>query len=109
CVKGSSEAITRNPNCDLSPTGFEYIAMNILGASKRLLSPLPATETSRVEPICVYRMNAVPISISMPPFSYIFEYANIGTESGSHDVPEPSRFIGSPMFTVEDIGFECAP
>jgi hypothetical protein len=70
-----------------SPIGFEYIAINIDGASKRFRLPFPAIETSRLEPIDVYRRNIVPCSISIEPSSNIFMYAYSGDESGSHDVP----------------------
>src|SRR3954463_4393125 len=97
---GSRLTIARKPNCDLSPIGFAYIAMNIEGASARWCDPLPATETFRVEPIFVYRRNAVPMNIHMEPSSPIFIFANIGEESGFQAVPDASRFMGSPTLVT---------
>src|SRR5687767_5135148 len=77
------------------------MAITMFGASNRLRPPLPATETSRLEPTWVNRRYCVPISISIPPSAYIFDHAYIGEESGSHDVPEPSRDPESPRSMVD--------
>src|SRR5215217_8007801 len=100
---GSRLNIVRSPSCDLLVSGFEYIAMNIDGASKRWLLPFPAAERSRSEPTVVYRKNIVPCSISWLPSPYVFIQAYIGDESGSQELPDPSRDIASPIFTNERI------
>ena len=78
--------------------------MTMFGASKRLCR-LSRTDTSRLDPICVSEEMPCP-SASHSAVLYIFDHEYIGEESGSHDVPEPSRLIGSPTFMVEDIAGE---
>src|SRR3954454_18495829 len=89
------------PSCDLVPTGFVYITINIEGASNRCRLPLPAIDASRSEPILVYRKNITPWTISIEPSPNIFIRAYIGEESGSHAVPDPSLVIGVPMSTFD--------
>ena len=50
---GSRLNIVLMPICARSPIGFEYMAMNIVGASTRLREPLPAADTSRRPPMFV--------------------------------------------------------
>src|SRR5215218_4597187 len=105
---GSRLNIVRNPSCDRLVSGFEYIAMSIDGASRRLLLPTPLAERSRLPPTDVYRKNIVPCSISWLPSPYVFIHAYIGDESGSHELPDPSRDIASPMFIDERIVVPCS-
>jgi hypothetical protein len=83
--------------------------MNIVGASNRFRLPFPATDASRLDPMLVYRRNPTPCTISIDPSPYIFIQAFMGDESGTHEVPEPSRDIGSPTLTVERISIDTSP
>jgi hypothetical protein len=48
------------------------------------------------------------MNIHIPP-PLIFMWPKTGDESGFQAVPDASRFIGSPMFTVDDICIVASP